>query len=409
MKLGGANRHDHTSWLIHFVRGRTPLQDEPPKGLPDPLAYEIEPDASAFQVLKTVVRLGGVVPGYSFRKGRTTIYGGQPAVCATEMPLYSFAMYARERAAQGGASAYGVAFLKSEFFEAGGRPAIYGLASDNAGYVMNDATSRVLKDEVLPQQEQFRYVAYDPFRRTSPLDWSHEREWRWIPRDEERDQVWAHGDEGLGPAPALPLFKGRIEGGRFSELRLIVWSQEEADEINELLTGFYLSGGNDYDTRFDKGLIRRSRIIVLEKVIRQVEKGGDFDAQTIEGLDAAHLLDPVTVTPPPAEADKTIDEAFGEAERAAAEAGDRYRESHPPGEDAFGRAQTFTYEVTHSLVQRMIETGHAHGPFDGKVIARIKGAPSIGEITHVEKMHEAASEALTRKLGARFFSEAALD
>lgn len=409
MKLGGANRHDHTNWLIHFVRGRSRSQDELPEDLPDPLAYEIEPDAGAFQVLKTVVRLGGLVPGYSLRKGRTTIYGGRPAVCVTEMPLYSFAMYVRERAAKGGASAYGVAFLKSEFFKAGGRPAIYGLASDNAGYVINDPTNRILKDEFLPQQEQFRYVAYDPSRKTSPLDWSHEREWRWIPRDEERDQVWAHGDEGLGPAPALPLLKGRLEGGNFSELRLIVWSQEEADEINELLTGFHLSGGNNYDTPFDKRLIRRSRIIVLEKVIHQVEQGGDFDAQTIEGLDAANLLDPVTFAPPPAEADKTIDEAFAEAERAAAEAGDQYRESHPPGRDAFGRAQTFTYEVTHPLVQMMIKIGHAYGPFDGKVIARINGAPSVGEITHVEKMHEAASEALTRELGARFFSEAELD
>lgn len=409
MALGGANRHDHTRWVIHFVRGRTPSQDAPPEDLPDPLANELEPEADAFQVLKTIVRLGGILPGYSFRKGRTTIYGGKPAVCVTEMPLYSFAMYARDRSSKGNASAYGVAFLKSELFDAGGRPAIYGLALDNPGYIMNDPTSRILKDEALPRTEQFRYVAYNPSRTTALLDWSHEREWRWIPRDERRDQIWAHGDDGIGPTPALPLFKGRLESGHFSELRLIVWSQEEADVLNELLTGFYISGGNNYDSLFDKGLIFRSRIIVLEKIIHQVEKGGDFDAQTIEGLDAAHLLDPVTVTTPPAEADRTIDEAISEAAEAAAAAGSLYRSLHAPGGDAFGRAQTFTYEVTHPLVQRMIATRRASGPFDGKVIAKIKGVPSLGEITYVEKMHAAASEALTRRLGARFFTDAALD
>jgi hypothetical protein len=112
-------RHDHTRWLTHFVRDRLPEQDFPGES-EDEAAYfeggELEPDADAFSVLKTIIRLGGIIPGYSFRSGRTTIYGGRPAVCATEMPLYSFAQYVQSRNDPAKVSAYGIAFLKSEFY-----------------------------------------------------------------------------------------------------------------------------------------------------------------------------------------------------------------------------------------------------------------------------------------------------
>ena len=123
-------RHDHTDWLIHFVRDRFPEQDFPgetEEKYNHWVGGELEPDAGAFQVLKTIIRLGGLYPGYSFRSGKTTLFGGSPVVCATEMPIYSFASYAKERSQSQSVSAYGIAFLKTEFFEAKGRPVIYGL------------------------------------------------------------------------------------------------------------------------------------------------------------------------------------------------------------------------------------------------------------------------------------------
>src|SRR5438105_15895287 len=97
-------RHDYTKWLTHFVRDRIPEQDFPGDSEEVSGRFqgdELEPDASAFAVLKTIIPLGGIAPGYSFRNGRTTIYGGQPAVCAND---------------SGKVSAYGIAFLKPEFY-----------------------------------------------------------------------------------------------------------------------------------------------------------------------------------------------------------------------------------------------------------------------------------------------------
>lgn len=154
-----SQRHDHTEWLVHFVRDRNPDQDFPGDDEEEFGRFcggELESDASAFEVLKTIIRLGGLIPGYSFRSGRTTIYGGAPAVCATEMPLYSFACYAREKSNTSKVSAYGIAFLKAEFFSAGGRPAIYGLSVQNPAYIQNTPTSRIFANETMPLAEQYR-------------------------------------------------------------------------------------------------------------------------------------------------------------------------------------------------------------------------------------------------------------
>jgi len=205
-------RHDHTSWLIHFVRDRNPDQDFPGE-TEEEFDYfsggELEADAEAFSVLETIIRLGGLYPGYSFRSGRTTIYGGNPAVCVTEMPLYSFASYAKERGKTNCVSAYGIAFLKSELFSAGGRPVIYGLSNSNVKYVQNDTYCRIFDETILPLEEQYRYVAYSPSG-DKWIDWSHEREWRWKVNNKDKDYVWGKDGNGCYDAlPGLPLFLGK--------------------------------------------------------------------------------------------------------------------------------------------------------------------------------------------------------
>jgi len=57
-------RHDHTKWLTHFVRDRNEIQDIPGETEDECNYYvggELEPDASAFEFLKSIIRLGGIV------------------------------------------------------------------------------------------------------------------------------------------------------------------------------------------------------------------------------------------------------------------------------------------------------------------------------------------------------------
>lgn len=408
-------RHDHTKWLVHFVRDRDPEQDflgeeEDEAGLY--IGGELALDASAFEVLSTIVRLGGIAPGYSFRSGRTTIYGGKPAVCATEMPLYSFAKYAQSRKDSSKVSAYGVAFLKTEFFEAGGRPAIYGLSSENPSYKINTLTVRIFDDATLPQQEQYRYVPYNPIASTSHwIDWSHEREWRWVAQNDERDEIWQQDYNGIfGPTPALPIFKGSLDGRPFTRVCLIVWTHDEAEQMRELLTGFYLAGSNNYDTPFDKTLLANSKIIVLQDVVEAVESGKDLNAQTIEGLEEAHLLQPLAIHSPPKNAKTIVEKAMAHALAVGKEAAASYIAKHPKDEGSCGFAHAVTYEVTSPLVQYLLATGEASGPFDGAVRINFLGDwPARQSIDYQEHICKAASDALSKGLGIPVFMESRLD
>ncbi|RTL46401.1 MAG: hypothetical protein EKK53_04180 [Burkholderiales bacterium] len=406
-------RHDHTKWLVHFVRDRNPEQDFPGEDEEDVGSYaggELECDAGAFSVLKNIIRLGGLLPGYSFRNGRTTIYGGRPAVCATEMPLYSFADYARQRSNPSKVSAYGIAFLKSEFFLAGGRPAIYGLSTDNISYIVNAATSRILSEAVMPLAEQYRFVAYNPVPENW-IDWSHEREWRWIARDENKDQVWVRDQYGcIGPVPALPLLKGRLDGGAFSMLCFIVWTNEEAEELQKILTGYYLAGVNNYDTEFDKQLIVKSKIIVLADVIEAVEGDKRINSQTIEGLQDAQLLRPIAVHEFSKETEELIKLALKRASDAGMTASKEYVGKYPSDVGACGFADAICYEVASPIIQQLISGGNASGPFDGKVIIEVPPSwPIRQSVDYQEFVMRAVVESLKKTLEIDIFVESRLD
>lgn len=407
-------RHDQTNWLTHFVRDRNPAQDFPGDDEFDYERYvggELPADASAFEVLKAIIRLGGITPGHSFRKGRTTIYGGKPAICATEMPLYSFANYALDRKDASKVSAYGISFLKHEFFSAGGRHVIYGLSNPNPTYKTNTNTCRIFDEDTLPLQEQYRYVAYNPSSTSTWIDWSHEREWRWIVENEELDEIWVQNHFGqYGPVPALPLFKGKLDGRPFTRVCIIVWNHAEADEIQKLLTGLYLSGSNNYDTPFDKNLIEASHIIVLEDVMKAVEEGKHLSSQTIEGLEAANLLEPIKIAKPPKNAKAIVENAMKLAAAAAQSASDEFVKKWGHGSGSCGFAHAVTYEVTEPIVQYLLAQNLAKGPFDGAIWIDFPDTTIKSQsMDYNEAVTKAAAAALSKGLGVPVSMESRLD
>lgn len=405
-------RHDHTDWLIHFVRDRLPEQDFP--GDEDAFDFyaggELPCDAPAFSVLKTIIRLGGLIPGYSFRSGRTSIYGGTPAVCATEMPIYSFSDYVRRRNKPGAVSAYGLAFLKSEFYAAGGRPVIYGLSCKNVKYEVNTPAIRILDEAVLPKQEQFRYVAYNPAGERW-VDWSHEREWRWIVQNEDNDSVWCQDANGaIGPTPGLPLFTGPENDGAFTKLCIIVWNEKEAQEIQELLTGFYFAGCNNYSTPFSRRLIEASSIILLDKVISAVEAGVDLDSQTIEGLKKENLCEPIIITTAENGTDAKINIALEKAITAGVEAAQEFIKKGDIERGACGFVHASTHEIANPIVQYMLKNGLATGPYDGNIRLNIERKwPQSQSIDYKEYVFTAICESLTTELGVPFYIDSRLD
>lgn len=162
----------------------------------------------AIFMLRAALRNGRLWATWSYRKGVRTIYGPNPAVCFTDMPVAAFVEASRERHARREAMGeVALVFPKRRMRELGARAAIYGLSEDPIHWPSgNGGGPRVFPAEVLPLHEQYRHVT-DAF----PIDWSHEREWRWPCRDvgtcSGSDLVSDWSD-----IPGLDFYKERIVG-----------------------------------------------------------------------------------------------------------------------------------------------------------------------------------------------------
>lgn len=221
------NRYDLSDRLIHFFR-RVDLAGDTAPAWPEDPGYASISESEVLQpafLLRHAIRMGRLYATWSIRKGRRTIHGKRPAVCFTEMPIAAFIEAGRFREAKGQAmSPYGLVFPKAAAFRTGARPVIYGLTGDATAKGGEEGVPRLLKPGVLPLEEQYRYVAFDPSK--SNLDWSHEREWRW------RLPVKPWSDKnGIPPAGSEVIPGYDLDDPRLAGLGVIVASAAEADRV----------------------------------------------------------------------------------------------------------------------------------------------------------------------------------
>jgi Protein of unknown function (DUF4427) len=212
-------RFDLSNWLIHFFRN---IDLESPNSIiyPEDMGWSsIHEDTkySALFMLRSAIRHGRLWSTWSFRNNVRTIYGSSPAVCFTEMPIAAFLESGEVRASRGEAiSQYALIFPKKKLFEIGANPVIYGL--DNRNYQLpssKNGGARIIAPSVLPENEQYRYVTHNPAS-SKPIDWSHEREWRWPYRGnysqvEEALEEYGVVDDVLS-IPGLDFYEYNIDG-----------------------------------------------------------------------------------------------------------------------------------------------------------------------------------------------------
>lgn len=242
-------RFDLSDTLIHFVRPIDLSSDDyfPDEFLPVypdwGLDENVDNRLSPFFVLRRIVRRLQILATWSRRppQGSATIYGPYPAVCFTEMPLAAFVAYSADRTSRHERiSSYGISIPKCQMFRCGARPVIYGSSLEVRPVDRSDGY-RGLEPAVFADEELFRYVAYDPTRaEPCPLDWSHEREWRW-PNKKYR-YVPLHNEDFWDDPEVRELselqirtridFHGlNLESNNFSGLGLIVKSANQKDKL----------------------------------------------------------------------------------------------------------------------------------------------------------------------------------
>ncbi len=116
-------RTDVSDYLIHFVRKPNPLDAPKNNEWFDENSYFplvlSEALINEFDVLINVIKEGGLRANFSFRKGHQTVYGYDPVICFTEMPLINFLQYVLQRNKIDRVSEYGFAILKQEAYKNG--------------------------------------------------------------------------------------------------------------------------------------------------------------------------------------------------------------------------------------------------------------------------------------------------
>jgi hypothetical protein len=120
-------RFDLSDRLIHFFRALDldygPGFTTPETWGPGDLAEDTK--FSPFFLLRNAVRCERLWATWSVRNGRRTIYGPDPAVCFTDMPLAAFIEAGETRSARGEAmSAYGLLLPKTAIHGLGARSVI---------------------------------------------------------------------------------------------------------------------------------------------------------------------------------------------------------------------------------------------------------------------------------------------
>lgn len=200
-------RIDLSDKLIHFVRAVNRESDD--YLLSEMHSHDfafgeiVETDEiSPFFVLRRILRKLQVLSTWSFRGGNKTINGDFPAVCFTEMPISAFVRSSIVRLSKGqNISNYAFVFDKKQMFNLGARPVIYGRT----------------RNEEFPPSELYRFVSFDLSRQPYPIDWTHEREWRWA------NFAYIH--------KAIPPFDYGFEEGEIDEDLIKLMHQRDESRI----------------------------------------------------------------------------------------------------------------------------------------------------------------------------------
>ena len=147
-----------------------------------------------------------------------------------------------------------------------------------------------------------------------------------------------------------------------------------------------------------------SKIIVLQEVVDLVESGGNLDAQTIEGLEEANLLEPITIAKMPPDVDRKARAALEKAGVAAKAAIAAFTARNGLGSGWCGFAHATTRDVTNPYVQYLLSAELASGPFDGRVWINFpQDYPHSQSADYQEAGVEAAAEVLSAELGIEVY------
>ena len=363
--------------------------------------YEIDEEALGYEVLKKILHDGFIHSGWSLRNMKPSIYGPKSAVCFTEMPLYALLDYAKVRGRKSGyVGNYGIAFKRNELFAAGARPVIYGLTGDfkETDVDENGVFQGRLMDAScgIGKQEQYRYVSTMLHKKKGvTIDWTHEREWRWALPD------------GRYGVPGLPFLLAEGYADFFSEVIIIVCTDEEQDDLLMHLKNLYDAGCRNTGYEYKIKMISSAKVLSLETIANT----SDIDTHTMKIEDLPmkqmRIIPEFNVSPKLIEkARKAIVEANGISVRSVEE----YLRKNPSFDEQkgyWGFAHVCTNSIS-EVTQALQDAGFAKAYSSGDYYINVDEYRTCN-LELLEIGAQAAAEYLTKALGQYFFVKSRLD
>lgn len=173
------------------------------------------------------------------------------------------------------------------------------------------------------------------------IDWTHEREWRWVD----------HGDECS--CPGVPIWLAE-EPVSFSRVLIVVRRSSEARRVVDLLQQLYDAGANDFDHPFCRTALEATSVTAIEWL------EGESDLLRLEDIRAEQIQ---TMERPAASRElmAVVREVIEEARTAANEAARRCYEAAPrTGDDGHvadiaGWAHLMIYGAQSPVVAALLE------------------------------------------------------
>ena len=304
-------------------------------------------------MLLKIITDGHIRATWAFRGNRPTIYGPRAAVCFTEMPLYALLEYAKRRKNES-VRDYAVGILRQELFAAGGRPAMYGLSGKHVEQGQRSPFNKWWPRKLAPscgiaEAEQYRYVAMssDPSR---PIDWSHEREWRWVDHEDQ------------GSCPGLPIWLSE-EPLSFSRVFVVVPDSADAMRVLDRLKGLYDAGANEFDYPFSRTVLEATSVVALDKLETDVSGGRECKLR-LEDIPTSNISRFARPKAPPRLVNK-VRSVLAEAKTAADNAAAAHAELAPRvvgGDDVAdvaGWAWLVVHDAQSPLVSALLHLGEA--------------------------------------------------
>lgn len=350
MKAASINniRFDLSPYLVHFFRHIDLEGNNSALSVDDwgPGAIVEDTKISPLFLLRNAIRSQRLWATWSVRGGCRTVYGPDPAVCFTDMPIAAFLEAGRNRQAKGQAmSPFGILLPKLGANAAGARPAIYGLSGAPKIPSGKDGGPRIIPPAALALAEQHRYVTLSA---DGVVDWTHEREWRWPCR------VGLADYSDLLSGPEIPGFPLDLKG-----MGVVVRTQAQAEKVlHDLLV---LS---------DQGAPGRYDFIVVGDNVGPLEALRDPDAVQAALLAAAIDLSPFRTLAKVRE--KTLVSAFDTCVAAVsrAQAGNGTTEA--------GGCWLWLTDAKHEMTRALKQAGRVKINLDGRYLVDVTAfAPTL--------------------------------